>query len=266
MTIRYLKRLDLFDEALFIVTADQGIAFIPGLPKRQLRTETIGQVAAVPFFVKLPGQSDGRISDAPLETIDLVPTVADVLDLSVTWRGLDGVSGFSKAIPKNRRRGFRGLRFDSSSKEVLTAARFKYRVFSQAPRRGQLDPFRIGPGQSERLVGLKVGEDRVVATSTLPAVVRNLDAYERADPEAEFFPALVDGYVPDATPGQPIEIAIAIDGSIAAITRTFTEDERVKFTALLPPRFFTRASHQIELFVVDQTDPARLARLPVFPG
>jgi hypothetical protein len=262
MTMRHLKRLDLFDPALFVVTSDQGIAFVPGLPKRQLRPETVGQVAAVPLFVKLPNQRAGRVSDAPLETVDLLPTVADVLDLSMTWRGLDGVSGFSKKIPPDRRRGFRSLRFDPTPKEALAAAQMKYQLFSQAPRRQHLDPFRIGPGRSERIVGLKVGAADVIGTLGLSASVKNLDAYARADVGSEFFPAIVDGYIPDATSGEPFEIAVAIDGRLAAVTRTFTEEARVKFTALLPPRFFTRTSHQIELFVIDRTDPARLVRLP----
>jgi hypothetical protein len=266
VVMRYMKRLDLFDRALFVVTADQGISFLPGLPKRQLRAETAGQVAAVPFFVKLPDRQDGRISDVPLETVDLLPTVADVLDLSMTWRGLDGVSGFSPDIPPDRRRGFRGLRFDPSPQEAFAAARMKYELFSQAPRRQHLDPFRIGPGRSERLIGMKVGAAGNSGTFGLPAVVRNLDAYPRADADGEFFPAVVDGYIPDAALGEPFTIAIGVDGHIATVTRTFTEEGRVKFTALLPPRFFTRASHRIELFVVDRTDPARLLRLPVLPG
>jgi hypothetical protein len=267
VTMRYLKRLDLFDRALFVVTADQGISFLPGLPKRQLRAATAGQVAAVPFFVKLPGQQDGRITDAPLETVDLVPTVADVLDLSVTWRGLDGVSGFSsKNIPPDRRRGVRGLRFDPSPREAFAAARMKYRLFSEAPRRQHLDPFRIGPGRSERLIGTRVGALGISETYGLPVVVRNLDAYARADADGEFFPSVVDGYIPDAVLGEPFTIAIGVDGRIAAVTRTFTEEGRVKFTALLPPRFFTRASHEIELFVVDKSDPALLFRLPILPG
>ena len=41
-------------------------------------TETnFEQVAAVPFFVKAPGQTQGRVDDDIVRNVDIVPTVAD---------------------------------------------------------------------------------------------------------------------------------------------------------------------------------------------
>jgi len=45
-------------------------------------------------LVKLPGQDRPVVDDRPAETIDIVPTIADVLDVEIPW-GVDGRSLFA---------------------------------------------------------------------------------------------------------------------------------------------------------------------------
>src|SRR4029453_4829022 len=51
------------------------------------------QIMWTPLFVKLPGQSEGEVDDRPTETIDVLPTIADVLDVEIPWE-VDGASVF----------------------------------------------------------------------------------------------------------------------------------------------------------------------------
>ena len=51
----------------------------------------------MPLFVKAPGQRRGRTSAAYARTIDLVPTIADVLNIRMPYRA-DGRSAFSRAV------------------------------------------------------------------------------------------------------------------------------------------------------------------------
>ena len=42
-------------------------------------------MAWVPLFVKEPGQTEGVVSDANVLTVDVVPTIADVLDIDIPY-------------------------------------------------------------------------------------------------------------------------------------------------------------------------------------
>ena len=90
-----LRRLGLYDKALFIVLADHGASHVPGHSHRLLGHPAdpinSGAILHVPLFVKLPGQRRGRITDKPVRTIDIVPTIADVLGFQIPWR-IDGAS------------------------------------------------------------------------------------------------------------------------------------------------------------------------------
>ena len=57
----------------------------------------------VPLFIKAPGQRQGRtVADAHLQTIDILPTIADLLGVEIPWR-VDGHSGLGPGA--NRRAG-----------------------------------------------------------------------------------------------------------------------------------------------------------------
>src|SRR5699024_5902479 len=37
------------------------------------------------FFVKTAGQTEGRVSDDPVRIVDLVPTIAEMLEVAIPW-------------------------------------------------------------------------------------------------------------------------------------------------------------------------------------
>ena len=96
LVLRRLRRTGLFDRAILIVVADHGYSFEVGVdgPASGDARPTSTQIAPVPFFVKAPGQTEGEVDDSLVRTIDVVPTIADLLDIQVRWRH-DGCSVFS---------------------------------------------------------------------------------------------------------------------------------------------------------------------------
>ena len=50
------------------------------------RRENVSDVAWVPFFIKSPGQRAGHDSDEPVQLVDVLPTIADILDVHIPWR------------------------------------------------------------------------------------------------------------------------------------------------------------------------------------
>lgn len=91
-----LKDQGIYDDALIVLTADHGISFqangpIRGLEGQVLTPEIAADVPWVPLFIKEPGQTQGDVSDANVLTTDVLPTIADVLDIDIPFE-VDGRS------------------------------------------------------------------------------------------------------------------------------------------------------------------------------
>jgi arylsulfatase A-like enzyme len=89
--VRRLRATGLWDESLFVVTADHGCSFLPGDHERTVNRSNVGDIAPVPLFVKTPRERAGRVDDRSARTIDVVPTIAAVLGVRIPWR-IDGSS------------------------------------------------------------------------------------------------------------------------------------------------------------------------------
>ena len=96
--MRRLQEVDLFDSAVIVITGDHGISFKFGDQRRTLTDTNRADILSIPLFIKQPNQNSGRISDLPVETIDILPSIAASLKISVPWK-VDGQS----AIDENYR-------------------------------------------------------------------------------------------------------------------------------------------------------------------
>ena len=92
-----LKREGMWDDSLIVVLADHGLAFPHRVQRRRLNRETAAEIAPIPLFIKAPGQQQGRVDDAYVETIDILPTVFDLLNLDPKVT-MDGRSAFSDEV------------------------------------------------------------------------------------------------------------------------------------------------------------------------
>ena len=89
--VRRLKRLGEWENTTFVVTADHGIAFTTGEPLRSASPANYQEILWTPFFLKKVGQTTGTIEDRPVLSIDLLPTIADTLEIRLPWK-VDGHS------------------------------------------------------------------------------------------------------------------------------------------------------------------------------
>ena len=80
-----------WDETMIVVVADHGASFVPGEHRRWPYEDNRDDLYRVPLFVKYPNQLVGEVRDEPVFGIDIMPTIAEVLDVSATW-AFDGVS------------------------------------------------------------------------------------------------------------------------------------------------------------------------------
>ncbi|MFP4501524.1 MAG: sulfatase [Candidatus Hydrogenedentota bacterium] len=86
-----LKRRNLYDDALIILTADHGEAF--GEHDMYMHEQAYEHCSRVPLMIKFPGgRFAGTRFNPPVQTVDFYPTMLDVLGLPVTDAPSDGQS------------------------------------------------------------------------------------------------------------------------------------------------------------------------------
>jgi sulfatase-like protein len=243
-----LHAVGIYDQALVAVVADHGISFRLGHDRRLVRAANVEDIAPVPFFVKAPGQRHGRVSDKPLRTIDVLPTLADILGLRMPWR-VDGLSARVPTVAAQRRRVIIAKKFrhvyvvdtPAYKRDKRAALARKQRLFGD-------HPYAFGPRRD--LVGRGVAE---LAGSLQPqrAVVVGAERYQHVDPDSGFVPTNVVGRIEPGRRGGGRLLAVGVNGTVAATGRTFTleggDDEQ--FSLLIPERTLRPGFNRLVFFL-----------------
>jgi hypothetical protein len=262
LMMRRLRRTGLFDRALIIVMADHGYAFELNVKSRRQVTErNIDEIAPVPFFVKLPGQTEGRIDESLVRNIDLVPTVADVLGVPVPKQA-DGHSAFASMTRAREhvtliRRDFSRLvsievgEWERRREEVRRRRAAKYGTGASSERRFG-DPwaaaYRIGPNRE--LLGDRVGV--LPRSGGLRCVLANAELLDHVDLRRRIIPTRVVGRIFGSPRGAVRELAVAVNGRVWAVGRSFHLRGRPRefFSLIVPESALRRGANRLELIEV----------------
>ncbi len=228
-----LQTTSLFDECLLIVTADHGYSFRPNLPMRSPVPETLPDVMPVPFFVKLPRQHQGQASDRNVESIDVLPTIADVIGLDLPLP-VDGES-----VMASTRARLRKTLITADGSMVIDAS------FPQADESRRRRLARFGSGRDDRLwtvgvrpelVGRPVSDFPLSSTKPRELIYPLDHAPSQSLAEDQINAFLLKGEFPHWNQETaPVFLAIVSDGRILAVTRTYLDaDVRTLWSVLLP--------------------------------
>lgn len=254
--IAELKARGVYDESLLVVTSDHGISFAPGHPIRGLEgqpldSDDLADLAWVPLFIKQPGQSVGEVSDANVLTIDVVPTIADVIGIDIPW-AIDGQSVFGPE------RQTTAKYFHPGDLELLPVALDPLRLdpnvdLARVVRRGPatlLPPtsggsrwWNIGP--APELVGVPVVDVPAGLLAELDASIVDAATFDVAA-GSSVVPALVRGRVNTQSVEQ--NIAVAINGVIAATAPTYADGDAVAFAAMVDDTHFRPGPNQVTVY------------------
>jgi Sulfatase len=248
---RHLKEEGLWDDALIVVAADHGVAFPLGsVQRRRLKRGTAGEIAPVPLLMKAPGQKRGRIDDAWVETIDILPTMFDLLNLDPRVE-MDGRSAFSPEVQRRDelhmliRNTFEELRIatDEFERERQEVVDRNLRLFGTG-RDGPERIYRIGPNQE------LLGQPASAAGERLDVDLAYAADYENVDLESPFVPTQVVGHVrSDGEAGR--DVAVAVNGTIVGVGSTFelvTGDEGELVSVMVPPSAFREGRNRVEVY------------------
>jgi hypothetical protein len=256
-----LEDAGLYDKALVVLTADHGASFRTGGNRRGVNAENLADIARVPLFVKLPGPTRGGVDPRAARTIDILPTIADALRVELPWT-VDGRSLLDRdrsPVPMVTVQSRAGSVVEASVHEVERAMRDTLRRQSLLFGKG-IDPiYEIGTHRD--LLGVSVPMAVEAATTTRVTFDRE-HLLKDVRLSSSFVPAWVTGSLEGTEIRKDVELAVAANGRIAALTRPFRREGEQRFSALVPETFFREGMNRIQLFAIEGTraDP-RLIRL-----
>ncbi len=240
-----LEDAGLYQDAVVVVVADHGIAVKPGVEhQRTITDDTIGDIAAVPLFIKAPGHAGGQIDDRRALTIDLVPTIADVLEADLAWEP-DGASLLGP-MPERSETTTVGpsgsVTYGVDGAEKLEVASRIERWFPQG------DPYILLPPGSTDMIGEPI-DTAALAEAEFRAGIRRASFYNEIDLTSGVVPAQVGGDLSGNATGSEI-LAVVVNGRVAAVTRSYLKEERMGYSAMVDPAFFGDGANSIEIVLV----------------
>ena len=254
-----LRETKLWDRALVVVVADHGISFRVGqADRRSVKAGNVEDIAPVPLFVKSPGQRSGRVSTRPVETIDVLPTIADELGIRLPWR-VDGRSATGpppagRPAVDMQTRAWRPLRVDAADlqRRVRAAVARKTAFFGS----GHDDVALYAGGPNRELLGRPVSALRAGGGAGASATIDAAAEFARVDLHGAL-PSHLTGRISGAGPGRH-DLAVAVNGRVATVSRSFPWKGHESFSAFVPPQAFRPGRNRVEVFLLPLSGAPRL--------
>ncbi len=241
-----LREAGLYDRSLVVVTADHGVSFDPGGYRRYVTRSNVGAIAGVPLLVKGPRQRRGETDDSGARTIDVLPTIADHLGISLPWR-LDGRSLLRVRPP------LRSVQVAHDGGPVNLSLT-SYRRHRNAEVDRMLNLFKPGiPGlyarPGDELVGRRVDELPVRRASTPSVEIDDADVLRHTSPTRRIVPAFLTGSI-SGNGSATRRLAVAVNGRVRAVTESYPDGDRTRFSCLVDPRGFRSGENTVEVLSV----------------
>jgi len=252
---RLLDRMEssgLLDSALLVVTADHGEGIAPKAHWRRLDDRNAADLAWVPLFVKTPNQRAGAVDRRNEEHVDLLPSVADLLDLDLPWP-VDGRTLYGPPRDPATKTFYDD---PGHPRTIETAAAQAKAATGIAPRTGRPDRGLHGlyvVPAIERLYGL-----RTDTMTTGPPVALTARYSPRPDIDhvhltSGDLPAMLRGFLSGPVPGASRWLAVAVNGTIAgAVTAAQVPGEsRWRFLGMVDHRFYVEGKNDVRFYLVE---------------
>lgn len=258
----HLRQTGLYDRCLLVVTADHGICFKVSESRRAATPSNLADIMSVPLFFKTPGQQSPSVSDRNVESIDILPSITQVMGIKLKLP-IDGQSMLDTTLAE---RPEKTLYSPFSGKlSVPAAAAHRAPVSNDSrerfgPASDPISLFRIGA--HPELVGTYL--ESLPMTDVMPAEIELIRSgtFYSTDPNANV-PCYIEGRMGSSPRLEsPVRIAVAVNGTIWAVTRTYLLDGlRDYWTAMVPESAYRVGENDVQYFVVTGSAPQlRLTR------
>jgi hypothetical protein len=244
-----LRSQGLWDDALFVVTADHGVSFHAGRDRRTVSRATLADIAGVPLFVKLPGQRRGKLDDAAVRNIDLLPTIAEEVGVkppsSAEGQPLENAPIGQPVEVFRRAGGEVKVPFPAFERLQAAAVARKTALFGQ--RDGRQGLFRIGPDRD--LLGGSAGELPVRRAHALRGELDGAHLLASLRRGAAVLPTFVSGRLTGSTPS-PVRLLVVVNGRIAGSTYGSDAGGGTLFASMVPESAVKAGANDVGLIQV----------------
>jgi hypothetical protein len=247
-----LREVGVYDKALVIITADHGSSYREGQPRRQPRQRNLSDILRVPLLIKLPGQRGGEVVDRIVETVDILPTILDVVGAKASLR-LDGRSLIDGRVParssrtyisRNRLNIRRRTAGDLLADRAASLDR-KERRFG----RGDLTAL-YAPPVARHLLGMAVSQSAMSAARDVQITIRNPGQFDAVNFARDPLPIYVGGVL-STSRSAPLTVAVVVNGIVAAVTQSYQEYGAHRFDTLIPEASLRDGNNVVAALVVD---------------
>ncbi len=249
-----LREVGAYDKALVIITADHGASYQEGRSRRQPRTRqrNLSDVIQVPLLVKVPGQQSGEVVDRIAETVDILPTVLDVVGAKAPLR-LDGRSLIDPQVPERSPRTFflhnrvnrPPLALGDLSADRAASLERKARRFGRKP----LELY--APSGARHLLGMNVSRSGLRAAQDVKISINNPEQFEAVARDRDPLPIYVRGVLTTSRP-DPLNVAVVVNGIVTAIAESYQDRDGHLFGTLIPETALRDGKNTVMAFVVDK--------------
>ncbi len=249
-----LRAAGLYDRALVVLTADHGVSFHPGRSRREPTRATVADIAPVPLLIKAPHQRRGEVVSTHVSTLDVLPTMADLLGVRLPW-AVDGHSVFGHGADRGTE-----VLYTRHGRKLTYAWPWLERARTRALERqlalfgwGGQRPGLYGIGPHPELVGRRVAALGSPAPSTTGrAHLAATEALRSVDARSSPVPANLTGWI-DGGP-RSRDLAIAVNGRIRAVTSTYDADGRTSFDVMVPEGALREGGNRVEVLAISDAD------------
>jgi hypothetical protein len=267
--VRRLKAAGTYDSSLIVVTSDHGVSFLANTGRRDLgpMSKLEKDIMPVPLLIKAPGQKEAFISDRNIETIDVLPTILDMLDIESTY-AMDGVSALNPGAEERQSKTlfYQYKAFKQHIAGPVIDSKYdtlKWKLSRFSPTAVETESlFKVGYGRE--LIGQRV-EDISIAGSAPFKVEIDQTLFSDVDPGGSFIPARVAGRIQGQKPGiPPLNLGISVNGVVQAVARTFTfkDGKSTEFSAMVPESSFHKGFNKVDVFLISSDEDGGLGLLP----
>ncbi|MCP4657373.1 MAG: sulfatase-like hydrolase/transferase [bacterium] len=248
-----LKETALYDRSVLVVTSDHGSSFWPGGDTRNPELVPYPEdILRVPLLIKGPFQHQGLINDDDVQLLDIMPTIADLLDLDLPWE-VDGRSALRSASLPPRKKIIRG----DSGRPVTFDPGVTFNEASLDRKLSLFDPVFGGDrlyrvGRHRDLIGRRLEDLPLTDTADCSLQIEQEEALRAYDPQGDYVPSRITGKLScSSEPDQPLYVGIAVNGTIRAVPRASMKGKGVgRFGAVVPEAAFVAGRNRAETFLV----------------
>jgi len=252
----HLKAIDMYDRSLVAITADHGVSFWPNKRRRNVKNGRPADILLAPLFIKVPYQKEGFISDRNVQSIDVLPTMADILDIELPWK-IDGHSALDLSFPERTEKviynpGYKKFVFDPQLKDSLFSLQRKLDLFGTGSTRPE-GIYKLR--EHSDLLDRKVSDFGEIGRAALKIELDNAYLFANVDPDSRFVPTHITGKVlSNSKIIEPIKLAVAVNDRIAAVSRTYRHKEKITmFSFIIPESGFHEGRNNVDVYVVEKT-------------